>query len=764
MRLFEFRIPIFEINFNDPKLAKTALSLPIQCGFEAESVWTNIPKGGDIDEDYLDDISWEDDIVQDNIPSRANNRIMQAYSDWITDKVDDYISDVTDDWVRNNKDDYIDEYIESENLEDDFEAWSKENEDDSKANFIKSEYRDEYRNWLYLSAMELDPDNIFDEARDQAERNNDINDWAREEYGSTARMLGDFDFYLSDYVNQDGGVKKVGEEIERWAVNNSYTSSVVSGSYHSTSGYTKWRVETDTSIDDDQGQGAEIISPVYESPQDMLKEMKSLFDYFEKNDVETNRSTGLHVTMSWSEPESPVENKLKMALLLGDQYLLKQFNRERNTYTQSQVAAIKEYAKNISKDLTDTKSLEKLENLLGRGVSMDKYRTIHFKRDTNNMGNKLIEFRVAGNEDYHKQFDQVVKAVVRYATIMQAGHTDAYQKDYVKALVRLVNDSKMLNAEVSKEIGKTLAASNIQQKPIVTAVQNFVGADNYRNTIEKLIQAYKYLEQSQGPQKELFEEENERNEQKAALTTAQKIFADTVVLIALDLATKNNQAPVNVQLIQAIRNAMRDFRLDYATLWSIIKNPSSNYMAASELVSNSSELITAINQLFKAEVGKVEPPKFTITYNPGVENVFLPRYIYNMLLSNSTLTPQLTASMFKVIHKDEYQTATHYAIRSKELDYVMSRDSDNLARYQNSETKDSVANATITMITQNLKYYKSELEKITQWLEDFKQKYGFIPPNSLYSDEGAVGEIMEVLTDREMGRIGRRYNIEFKAV
>ena len=53
MRLFEFRIPIFEINFNDPKLANTALSLPIQCGFEAESVWTNISKGGDIDTDYL---------------------------------------------------------------------------------------------------------------------------------------------------------------------------------------------------------------------------------------------------------------------------------------------------------------------------------------------------------------------------------------------------------------------------------------------------------------------------------------------------------------------------------------------------------------------------------------------------------------------------------------------------------------------------------------------------------------------------------------
>ena len=55
------------------------------------------------------------------------------------------------------------------------------------------------------------------------------------------------------------------------------------GEYGSTNNTTGWSVETDSSIDPDEGTGAELISPVYNSPQDMLKEMKSLFEYADGN-------------------------------------------------------------------------------------------------------------------------------------------------------------------------------------------------------------------------------------------------------------------------------------------------------------------------------------------------------------------------------------------------------------------------------------------------------------------------------------------------
>ena len=59
--------------------------------------------------------------------------------------------------------------------------------------------------------------------------------------------------------------------------------------------------------------------------------MKSLFEWFKTSNVETNSSTGLHVTMSYAGKSDEL-NELKLALLLGDKYLLSTFNRTGNPY------------------------------------------------------------------------------------------------------------------------------------------------------------------------------------------------------------------------------------------------------------------------------------------------------------------------------------------------------------------------------------------------------------------------------------------------
>ena len=43
---------------------------------------------------------------------------------------------------------------------------------------------------------------------------------------------------------------------------------------------------------------------------------------------------------------------------------------------------------------------------------------------TDSTQNELIEFRIGGGHDYHMDFDNCAKAVIRYATIMSAGHDD----------------------------------------------------------------------------------------------------------------------------------------------------------------------------------------------------------------------------------------------------------------------------------------------------------------------------------------------------
>jgi hypothetical protein len=765
MRLNEFRIPIFEINFNDPKLTKSVLKLPIQCGFEAESVWTNVEASSEYDSDYLGDIEWNDDLVQDNVSVRIQNRVEQTFSDWIREtQLDDYLSDAQEWWVRNNLDSYYDEFIESENLEGEFEEWSKENEDSTdRGEFINDDYKDQYSDWLYETSIDLGGDDVYDHAVELAEQDLSIDDWARQEYGSVASMLSqEFDVILEDYLDSGGGVAAVGAEIENWAQNNSYSSTVKTGDYHSSGRqFSEWGVENDASISVDEGTGAEIISPVYDTPEQMLKEMKSLFAFFNKSRVETNDSTGLHVTMSWSGSKEAWDpgsgNKLKMAVLLGDQYLLKQFNRETNSYTRSQIISIKQHTANLTKDLADAKSLAQLEDLLGRGVSKEKLRAIHFKSDSNDAGNRLIEFRIAGGEDYHAEteFNKIVKAVTRYATIMQAGYTEAYQKDYVKALIRLVNSIINLNPQLSKDVEQKLSATDLKQKPIIIALQNFASNDHYSKIINRLVRAYDFLEQSQTGQKELFEDDEETKEDwKQNLQTAQNGFASVVCLMAADIALKTNRAPVSVQLIQAMRNAMREFKLDYTTLWSLIK-PTSEYERLVDVAGTLAAANQAINQLFKDEVAKTEPPQFTIEYNPQTESIFMPEAVYALLGSNTP--PRLSPNTFKVISNQEYKEAFYGQLKLRDVETWLA----NRKKLIDDFMKTSRSPEEIVSLQKDIQHYEETKNTLIIHLNKFKKTYGFLPPKSMASYEGAEGEKQEILTGSDIQKIGRQYNIAF---
>ena len=69
-------------------------------------------------------------------------------------------------------------------------------------------------------------------------------------------------------------------------------------------------------------------------------------------------------------------NKLKMALLLGDEYLLSQFDRLTNSYTRSQYRNVLKQAEKMKQG--DKQSFLKLQSLLSTGVSKEKYYSIHF--------------------------------------------------------------------------------------------------------------------------------------------------------------------------------------------------------------------------------------------------------------------------------------------------------------------------------------------------------------------------------------------------
>ena len=622
---------LFEINFNSKKLAKEALDMPIKCGFEAETSWEGIADNNDED-DWLYEYNWYDieSFLQDQEGRSAVNEITDAYDEWVGEKAGDYEQDIIDELVSDRKEDEneLNDFIDSSNgpsseavqrYKEDFEENDpvefQNREEDGwdymnwVREYVEEEYEAEFLDWLEDTIR--DEGEAMDRAYEVAREENSIDEWASNEYGSWSSALSEHGYYLSNPDGEGQGLAEVADYVERWSDDNSQRSEVRYGDYHSYygTGQTYWRVESDSSIDS-YGTGAEIISPVYDTPRTMLTEMKSLFDMLGTNNVETNNSTGLHVTMSYAGKnqdgygDNLVVNKVKLAILLGDKYLLSTFGRKGNTYAKSQMASLEKLAYKLKSDPNNIKTISDIEHILMKGILSDKFTSINFKDQTDgDTKNQLIEFRIGGGHDYHQDFPTIMKAVVRYATTLSAAYSEtAYQGDYVKALFRLINNVGKISASDEESVkGKV-------DHPAIDALKDFFGKENFVKYMHYLTDAFEMLErykQASAPGADKKWKQKIADYEKATgekveideviegepiqgymkpeatapsrnapyyLTKAQRGFVLSVAQAGYDLSQNLNRRPVNAKTIGIMRNTLKDFELNYQQFDKIMKD------------------------------------------------------------------------------------------------------------------------------------------------------------------------------------------------
>jgi hypothetical protein len=682
--------PIFEINFNSPTVAKDSLNANIRCGFEAETIWEGYSSGDD-DEDFLYGENWSgvQDLIYDQEGSRSVDQVNEAFREWLqeSDKFYEYESDVIQELVDERKEDpdYLDNYVSYEVDMDDVTNYKEmilqglEDQDDRQAQeeieersdweedawareYVDAEHEDHFLEWLADDIR--DNGEQWDEAWDRALSNVDEDDWCSEEYnGNWGSLLSEMDIYL--YSNSEGSMEEVADQLRDWASESSKSDNVEAGDYHSGQQVDNeyWRVEDDSSIDGD-GMGAEIISPVYDTPTEMLAEMKSLFSHWSDRNVDTNRSTGLHVTMSMVGNQEP-PNKLKIALLLGDKYLLKQFNRDGNSYTKSQVKEIQQYMQNVGANYKDEKNLSALEAMLKGGISAGKFSSINFKDATNDDGNGLIEFRIAGGDGYHMDFDTVAKTTIRYAAVMRAGHdTEAFRKDYISALFRFVNSLDAIDPDQEERASSRIDPDNTDKK-VVDAFKSVVGKQHYTDAIDALATAYNALARSkrENAEESIIKEEESWNDR------ARDYSLTAFGYLLSSIATGKNRNPVKVQQVAGFRQAMKDFGFTPESLYKEFI-ASKHYVpilniGGSTYHDNMAKFADAFNNAFKVKVAKAPTPEFSVKYDRD-DALFLPVPYYNWLqtemgnklMSDAPIkTPpgkKFKAEDFKTISRDEH--------------------------------------------------------------------------------------------------------------
>ena len=228
------------------------------------------------------------------------------------------------------------------------------------------------------------------------------------------------------------GFKNTAQQLANYLSRTLKEKVVINGT-----GYAFWNLTHDTSIKDSEGRsdeedqdgyGVEIVSPALR-PSIALEQLALVLDVLGKYDIETNESTGIHVNISLENLES--FDPLKLVLFMGDEHILKKFDRTANTFTNSQIRRVVD---SISASGKVPKSVDELIALGREGLKeTGKYFSVNLTHLP-----KYLEFRAAGGADYHKRLHDIREVMGRWLTAVEiAAKPDMYRNEYLKKVIKL---------------------------------------------------------------------------------------------------------------------------------------------------------------------------------------------------------------------------------------------------------------------------------------------------------------------------------------
>lgn len=207
---------------------------------------------------------------------------------------------------------------------------------------------------------------------------------------------------------------------------------------------THYIIETDSSIRPPSGYvGIEIISPPMPLSE-AISDLEKLHKWALDTGAITNQSTGLHIGVS--VPNMQSVDFLKLAVFVGDEYVLNQFARSNNIYSPSTLKEIKRRVEEFHSNPAKYNQLKELFSVLKRDLATNaekslqmfpvgiKNMSLHFKES-------YVEFRSpGGNWLADQEFKQVVSTVHRFVVALSiASDPTRYQREYSIKLFKLLN-------------------------------------------------------------------------------------------------------------------------------------------------------------------------------------------------------------------------------------------------------------------------------------------------------------------------------------
>jgi hypothetical protein len=255
--------------------------------------------------------------------------------------------------------------------------------------------------------------------------------WMQNIYEEYSRYI-DWPYYR---LTNDGGpsLETIGEQFSDMIGKPVNVSSRYHGAKRNPGEYS---LETDGSIDTDgDGAGLEFITPPMPIDE-LLKDLSKTINWAKRNGATTNESTGLHMNVSIPNANFRDLDYTKLALLLGDNYVLDQFGRAANSYTKGAIEKIKitmKYSPEEVKSLLN-QMRSGLNKLAANSIveSYGKYTSINPKEG-------YVEFRSPGGDWLNEDIGKLTNTLLRFVVALDAAlDPQKYRQEYLKKLYQLL--------------------------------------------------------------------------------------------------------------------------------------------------------------------------------------------------------------------------------------------------------------------------------------------------------------------------------------
>jgi hypothetical protein len=480
------------------QFAASDVGQSMMAGFEAELVFSGVNTGsddsGEMEPDYdydprADDIDGIMDFFTDGDMSGidgdpdsrsyriARSQLEEDYFEWLSEHIAEEFSsqeeDLIEEWILNNdwdQDRQIEEFLREElelsadEIRDIMSAMERRvagKGTAADADLVEkyNEARIGVKEQLELRVTDAIQQNNSDweSAQDEFRENYtdaDESDWLRSRgYRYMSDVGNHFDFewprwHAAGGDDDAGYNSEAAQQLADSLTDTLDVETTVASGYHSARRDDKtWIFEPDSSLDADESgdMPVEIVSP----PMPLGKTLEILPKFFEwakSQGAYANDSTGFHMSVSMPDHGENVLDYTKLALFLGDEYVLKQFGREANTYAKSAISKIRDTMGKLN-EATETRAeavLSAMRNHLNQFASRAIAQPSGFGKYTSiNPKTNYIEFRSAGGSDYFADMDKIQNTLMRYARATDIAMDPAAEKaEYARKLYKLLTQTQ----------------------------------------------------------------------------------------------------------------------------------------------------------------------------------------------------------------------------------------------------------------------------------------------------------------------------------